>query len=203
MSAEDIFRGAVVISATGTPSDDICPNVAEEVLVHLADEVYAVLREGAGHRQVEASYITPSDEQRLISVTISPVPAADGTLLGAACLINDLSEFERIRQQQELHGEISAEMALDLRTSLTSISGLAQQLAENCDPEFARQLAADIASEAARLDRSIGGFLTEKRTLKSAAAAAGTGERHENLTAGTQGQEGFGKEFRTKFRTRV
>jgi signal transduction histidine kinase len=50
-------------------------------------------------------------------------------------------------------------MALDLRTSLTTISGYAQQLAQNRDPELAAQLAADIASEAARLDRHIGGFL--------------------------------------------
>jgi hypothetical protein len=38
---------------------------------------------------------------------------------------------------------------------------------------MAQQLAADIASEAARLDRSIGGFLTEKRTLKTQANFAG------------------------------
>jgi signal transduction histidine kinase len=99
----------------------------------------------------------------------------DGTLLGAACLINDLSEFERIRQQQELQSEISAEMALDLRTSLTTISGYAQQLANNHDPELAAQLAADIAQEAARLDRSIGGFLTERRVPKGRIMAVGAG----------------------------
>jgi len=55
-------------------------------------------------------------------------------------------------------------MALDLRTSLTTISGYAQQLARNRDPELAPQLAADIAAEAARLDRHIGGFLAAKTT---------------------------------------
>jgi signal transduction histidine kinase len=58
-----------------------------------------------------------------------------------------------------------------LRTSLTTIAGYAQQLANNRDAELAQQLAADIAHEAADLDRRIGGFLTEKRAH---GAVAGT-----------------------------
>ena len=50
-------------------------------------------------------------------------------------------------------------MALGLRNSLASIAGYAQQLAKSRDPELARQLADDIASEAAQLDRTIGSFL--------------------------------------------
>ena len=102
------------------------------------------------------------------------MPAADGSLLGVACVINDRSELEHIRRQQELQGELSAEMALQLRTSLATISGYAQQLASDRDPELAKQLAADIADEAAQLDRSLGGFLTEKRTAQSAAAGVGS-----------------------------
>jgi len=102
------------------------------------------------------------------------VPGADGNLLGAACLINDLSELESIRRQQAQYGEISAEMALQLRSSLTQIAGYAQQLASTRDPELARQLAADIAEEALRLDRSIGGFLTARRAPHSAGAKAGS-----------------------------
>jgi nitrogen fixation/metabolism regulation signal transduction histidine kinase len=160
MSPEDIFRGAVVcpVDSTSASSDGLVDQP-----IRLAEEVHAVLREGSTRRQVQADYTTPAGEKLHIAVTVSPVNAVDGSLLGAACLISDRSEFERIRQQQQLHGEISAEMALELRTSLTSIAGYAQQLARNRDPELAPQLAADIASEAARLDRHIGGFLAEKR----------------------------------------
>jgi signal transduction histidine kinase len=77
-------------------------------------------------------------------------------------MISDRSEFESIRHQQQLQGEISAEMALDLRTSLATIAGYAQQLARSNDSELAPQLATDIASEAARLNRQIGGFLAPK-----------------------------------------
>jgi PAS domain-containing protein len=173
MSAEDIFRGAVV-SPSG-PSSGVLPDGTTTETYCLAEEVHSVLREGSGRRHVEADYTTPAGEKRHISATVSPVPSVDGTLLGAACLINDLSEFERIRQQQELQNEVSAEMALDLRTSLATISGYAQQLANNRDPELAAQLAADIAQEAAHLNRSIGGFLTEKRAPRSKMAAAGAG----------------------------
>jgi len=174
MSAEDIFRGAVVRSSSALISQaSEVPDEFPDEPVCLADEVDVVLHGGSKRRQVEAEYETPGGEHRFLAVTVSPVPAANGDLLGAACLINDLSELESIRRQQERHGEISAEMALQLRSSLTTIAGYAQQLANNRDPELAGQLAADIAEEALRLDRTIGGFLTEKHAAQSAAANAG------------------------------
>jgi len=174
MSADDIFRGAVVSLGKNSPSgvfpDETPADMATES-VCVADEVAAVLHEGAKQRRVDAEYETPGGEQRYLSITVSPISAADGDLLGAACLINDLSELEHIRRQQELQGEISAEMALQLRTSLATIAGYAQQLANNRDPELAEQLAADIAHEATHLDQSIGGFLTDKGAAQGAAAA--------------------------------
>ena len=162
MSAEDIFRGAVLSRSAGA-SDDA---------VSLAEEVHAVLREGSKLRQVESEYETPSGEKRFLTMTVSPVPAVDDGLLGVACLITDRSEMEKIRQQDELHGEISAEMALRLRTSLATISGYAQQLANSRDGDLARQLANDIAHEAAQLERSLGGFLTAKRAAQRAASSS-------------------------------
>jgi signal transduction histidine kinase len=169
MGAEDIFRGAVVSTARSAAAGGFADEGGDEP-VCVADEIGLVLREESKRRQVQAEYETPAGEKRFIDVTVSPVPAVDGSLLGVACLINDLSELERIRRQQELHGEISAEMALQLRTSLATISGYAQQLASSRDHELARQLAGDIAHEAAQLDRSIGGFLTARRAAQGASA---------------------------------
>ena len=171
LSAEDIFRGAVLTSGS-SPAEGILPDETLNEPLALADEVHLVLREGGVRRQVESEYETPAGEKRYIAVTVSPIPASDGSLLGAACLINDVSEFERLRRQQELHGEISAEMALKLRTSLSTISGYAQQLANSRDGAMAQQLAADIVEEAGQIERSVGGFLTEKYIPQSAAAAA-------------------------------
>jgi PAS domain S-box-containing protein len=150
MSAEDIFRGAEVRALKSSTS------------AKLSLEVQTVLREGSKGRQIEADYVTPGGKKLRISVTISPVPAVDGTLLGAACMISDRSEVEQIRSQQQLRGEVSAEMALELRTSLATIAGYAKRLERNQDPETARQVGTDIASEAARLDQRIGGFLAAK-----------------------------------------
>jgi PAS domain-containing protein len=169
MSADDIFRGAVVESSASASAGD--SSGAQEEVVFLADEIRAVLHQDCKRRNAEAEFETPAGEKRFIAITVSPVPAVDGSLLGVACLINDLSELEGIRRQQELQGEISAEMALQLRTSLTTISGYAQQLANNRDVELAKQLANDIAHEAAQLDRSIGGFLSKKSEQTAAAGA--------------------------------
>ncbi|HET9407962.1 MAG TPA: hypothetical protein VFO39_12055 [Candidatus Sulfotelmatobacter sp.] len=171
MSADAIFRGSkrsgeksALGCGTGNRSKDghlVFSNTAATESSS-ADEVYAVLHEGSGKRQAEVEYVTPAGEKRHIALTTSPVPAADGSLLGATCLINDVSEFQRIRQEQQLQREISAEMALELRNSLNTISDCAQRLANSRDPELARQLSSDIANETAHLNRSLGGFLTER-----------------------------------------
>ena len=135
-----------------------------------------VVRSGAyppinfGGSRMREYLLTPSGEKRFIAVTVSPVPSVDGSLLGVACLINDRSELERVRRQQALNGEISAEMALQLRTSLATISGYAQQLANSRDSELAGHLASDIAHEAVQLEHSLGGFLTRTQTAQAAAA---------------------------------
>jgi PAS domain-containing protein len=173
MSASDIFRGATVCSPA---SPAVHSESLEDTPARLAEEVHVVLREGSKHRQLEADYSTPQGERLRVAVTVSAVPAVDGSLLGAACLISDRSEFEHIRDQQQLQREISAQTALQLRTSLTTIAGYAEQLARNRDSDLVPQLAADIASEAASLDRHIGGFLAEKRNapgIDARASAAG------------------------------
>ena len=173
MGAEGIFRRAVVRAAESSASGvlaDENTNEAESVL--LTDEISSVLREDSKRREVEAEYETPTGQKRFITVTISAVPAVDGSLLGVACVINDRSEVEEIRCQQQMQAEISTEMALRLRNSLTTISGYAVQLANSHDADLAKQLATDIAHEAAQLDHNIGGFLTRKRSPRGVAVGS-------------------------------
>jgi PAS domain S-box-containing protein len=167
MSPEDIFRGAVV-------RNEKAPSAAAEQIA-IAEEVHAVLREGSQRRDVQGEYETPAGEKRFIALTVSPVASPDGSLLGVTCVITDLSEPEKIAQQQQVHHEISAEMALKLRTSLRTIAGYAEQLASNNEPQLASQLVHDIAQEAAETDRNIGGFLTSGRPeVMASTAAAGS-----------------------------
>jgi nitrogen fixation/metabolism regulation signal transduction histidine kinase len=168
MSAAEIFRDAELISES------------EGAYANLAGAVNFALREKTSIHRIEARYRTPAGAERILDITVSSVHAPDSetpgaaspgvACLGVACLINDRTEVTEIRRQQELRGEVSGEMALGLRNSLTTIAGYAQQLAASRDAELARQLAADIAAEAAHLDRTIGGFLAGAR-------AAGAGSK--------------------------
>src|SRR6185312_14250596 len=184
MSAAEIFREAELISSSQTP------------YANLAEAVNVGLREKTRFQRLEARYRTPTGEERTLDITVSSVHAPDGeapgaagpgmagpgvaglgvaglgvACLGVACLINDRTEVTEIRRQEELRGEMSAEMALGLRNSLTSIAGYAQQLAASREPELARQLASDIAVEAAHLDRTIGGFLAGAKGARAGSKA--------------------------------
>ncbi len=132
MSAAEIFREAEFISSSQT------------TYANLAEAVNVCLREKTRLQRLEACYRTPAGEERTLDITVSSVHAPDSeapgaagpgvagpgiACLGVACLINDRTEVTEIRRQQELRGEMSAEMALGLRNSLTTIAGYAQQLA--------------------------------------------------------------------------
>jgi len=158
MDAEAIFRQTILTDAPDNSFSDVPATIA------------AVLRQGKLLPCVEAEHLTPAGENRLIEVMASRVLSPDGSVLGMTCLINNRTEIADIRRQIDLRGELSAEMALALRTSLITISGYAQQLAQNRDPELAQQLAADIAAEAKHLDQTIGGFLAESKKVKAASA---------------------------------
>jgi PAS domain-containing protein len=157
MSVAELFRDARLSLPPGSQET-------------LAAAVQASLRTQGSSRRVDADYITPAGEQRVLEITVSPVYAPTGETLGAACLITDKTEFALIQRLQDLRGEMSAEMALALRNSVATISSYAQQLAVSGDPTLVRQLAVDIVSEAADLDHTIGGFLAGGKAAKAAGA---------------------------------
>ena len=165
MSAEDIFRGALVRKAGESAAKDSAA---------LAEEVRAVLHEGSQRREVQGEYETPAGDKRFLGMTVLSLPGLDGASLGVACMITDLSGLEALRKERGAHAEISAEMALQLRASLRSIAGYGQQLAANTEPQLASQLSTDIAQEAAELDRLLGGFLTSAQPAPAKSAAAGS-----------------------------
>src|SRR6202140_5582485 len=113
----------------------------------------------SGVRGGVGNFVAPDRESHILEVSASPVLAEDASLMGTTLVLTDKTDIERIRHDQRMHKEISSELALGLRDSLTTTAGCAQQLARSRDPELARQLADGIAHEAANLDRTIGSFL--------------------------------------------
>jgi PAS domain-containing protein len=152
MSAKELFRETHV-------------QISRRSLVKLSEALASTLKEAVGFREEEADYLTPAGEARVLDVTVSPVYAANGELLGAACLLNDRTDISRMRREQVMHGEISAEMALQLRNSVSLISEYAETMAASGDARQTQQLAKDIRSEAEHLQLTIGGFLTGRKTF--------------------------------------
>jgi len=157
----EVFRAATPrpSSAGVTPASNV-----EQILAPALSGKSAV-------RGLLLNYPTRAGESRVLEVTASPVMAEDASLLGTTLVLNDKTDIERIRHDQRVRQEASAELARGLRKSLATIAGYAQQLACGRDLELAGQLADCIASEAAQLDRTIGSFLEGTR----AASAGGDG----------------------------
>ncbi len=155
MNAKEIFREAAVVSAA-------------RPLGPVAEVVETSLRSQIASGRIQAQYLCPGGDQRILEVSVTPVHSPSGDALGAACLITDQTEMATIRRDHELRVEISTEMALELRTSLNTISEYAQQLASIDDPVQTRIIAADIVSEANHLDHTIGGFLLGPQSAKAA-----------------------------------
>lgn len=147
MRAAELFRTATL--------RDGCAHGASNV----EDAVAPAVRGESVVRGLVLDYVSPEGIRRVLDLTVSPVLAEDASLMGTTFVLTDRTEISRIRQDQEMQKEVSAEMALGLRSSLTTIAGFAQQLAHSRDADLARQLADDIAREAAQLDRTIGSFL--------------------------------------------
>jgi nitrogen fixation/metabolism regulation signal transduction histidine kinase len=100
MAVQDIFRDAVVSDNASGVADEVISDEAVEP-VWLADEVSAVLKEGGERRGAKAEYETPAGVKRHLVVTISAVSLADGSRVGVACLMDDVSEVVQLRGSQE------------------------------------------------------------------------------------------------------
>jgi nitrogen-specific signal transduction histidine kinase len=154
MNAAELFGTATIRPETNRASDAtsmeeaLAPALSGQSTVRGLILEYAA-REGGG---------------RVLELTASPVLAEDASWLGTTFVINDKTEIEQIRHEGQVHQEISSELALGLRNSLATMAGYAQQLAQSRDPELARQLADEIAKEAAGLDRTTVRFLAGANT---------------------------------------
>ena len=155
LHAADLFRTATLRPENNSPDSGSTASARSSVEHALAP----ALAGKAAVRGLVVNFYAPDGESHILEVTASPVLAEDASLMGTTLVLTDKTDIERIRHDQRAHQEISSELALGLRNSLTTIAGCAQQLACSRDPELARQLADGIAHEAAQLDRTIGSFL--------------------------------------------
>jgi len=163
LSAADVFRTAT-LRPESHPSNSVSgsglgsPSSVGQALAPALTGKSAV-------RGLVLNYFLPDGgrrgESRVLEVTASPVLAEDASFMGTTLVLADKTDIERIRHDQKRRDEVSSELALGLRSSLTTIAAYVQQLEHSGDPKLARQLAESIAGEAAQLDQTIGSFLGE------------------------------------------
>lgn len=159
LHARDIFRGSRLLNRADDAASSASPISAVE----------AALRDGTSARRLETEYVTPAGEERVLGLTVSPVLASDGKSLGAACLISDLTEINRLSRQVRMRenlaslGEMSAGIAHEFKNSLATISGYAQMLTAEEQPEVVHDFARKIEAETGNLARVVTDFLAFAR----------------------------------------
>lgn len=159
MSVAEVFR-----AAEANPG-------AETAAGSVAELFKNALQSKAPAAPFETSYETPNGDERALDMTLVPMSVAAGEMVGVAAVISDKSETADFQQERERYSEASAEMALELRTSLATIREWAGQMGA-ATPEQRQSLAGDISAEAERLERVVGGFLAESREDQALGARA-------------------------------
>ena len=100
--------------------EELAPLEGTEALAALHALLEECMRTGA---RCKASWDNPS--QRKIAATASPLFGERGANIGAVCLIQDVSEAERLEQ---LRRDYVANISHELRTPLTGIRGMVEPL---------------------------------------------------------------------------
>jgi len=153
----ELLRDARVISESG-------------ITLTVTDAFGDALQGKVGAREFESRYFTPHNEERTLKFTLIPMDALSGEMVALDAVISDASEMAELRQAQILRREISAEMSLELRTSLASIREWAGQISASTSPQRAQDLAENISAEAVRLDQSVGRFVAGQEKARAAEA---------------------------------
>jgi hypothetical protein len=156
MGLDDLFRDTEAIPESGETT-------------RLADVVKSSLRERS-RASFKAPYQTAAGEQKDLSLTLIPLSATADDAAGLACVIADETSVAQSQRERLFRSEISAELALHMRSSLSVIRDCAEKI--GADRENSPHLAVDISAEADRLDKFVREFLAEHSETKAAAARA-------------------------------
>ena len=155
MSIQEVFRDARAIGAAGDEGP-------------LSESFQKALRTDGQPLHLESTYRLPSGSERTLKMKLAPVLATSAAL-GVLAVVSDRSEVAGMQREQILRAESSAEMALELKTSLASIRDWAGKM-QRGSREDSREWASDISAEAERLEKVVGGFLAGRERSRAAEA---------------------------------
>ncbi|HEV2112832.1 MAG TPA: histidine kinase dimerization/phospho-acceptor domain-containing protein, partial [Terriglobales bacterium] len=172
LHARDLFKG---ISAVRSSAEADAPGGPEALLAALQ----RCAASGQGAQRLEADYVTPQGQRRVLGITLSAVRDPQGEGLGVACLTSDLTEISELERQMRLRenlaslGEMSAGIAHEFKNSLATILGYAQMLHNERDANVVASFSGKIAEETSNLSRVVTDFLNFARPQDSGGEASG------------------------------
>ncbi|HEY3523224.1 MAG TPA: ATP-binding protein [Candidatus Limnocylindrales bacterium] len=153
------MNGVAPADHVGRRIDEILPQIGDSAVA----AIRRVLETGSPLLDVEVSGETNAEpgERREWLESFHPIRGADGSIVGIVASVIDVTDrARRARAQQAFIDVLSHEM----RTPITTILAGAQLLTRGeREPESMRQLAAEIADEAARLNRLVENLIVLSR----------------------------------------
>ena len=174
------FDAAGNTTVTNGPARDLLANELSASGAHvrtifasipaLAELVEACLQKGVVFRREEIEAINGSGQGKRFGATIAPIdPVSESGARGALCLITDITEVTRLREQVALKrnleslGEMSAGLAHEFKNAMAALHGFAQFL-QSVDRDEQGKAAADaLLQEVRNLSEMTTSFLNFAR----------------------------------------
>ena len=135
----------------------------------LADMVEACLSSGRLFRREEIEAANGSGQPKRLGATVAPIDPGESGSRGVLCLITDITEVTRLREQVALKrnleslGEMSAGLAHEFKNAMAALHGYAQFL-QSVDHDEQGKAAADaLLQEVRNLSEMITAFLNFAR----------------------------------------
>jgi signal transduction histidine kinase len=135
----------------------------------LAEMVGSCLADGRVYRRIELEYVNGMTGAKRIGGTIAPIELSESGARGAVCLLTDITEVTRLREQVALKrnleslGEMSAGLAHEFKNAMAALHGYAQFL-QSIDHDERGKAAADaLVQEVRTLSDMITSFLNFAR----------------------------------------
>jgi PAS domain S-box-containing protein len=131
------------------------------------------LTTGEVFTRVEFNVPVAHDTYRRIGINLSPITNSEGRIVGAICLLSDLTEIVELQNQIKLKenfallGEMSAGIAHEFKNSIATISGYAQISASETDPETLHGYTREILKESQALAAMVTDFLNFARPMNA------------------------------------
>lgn len=174
--AFDASGQTTVINAPARHLLDDAPHLANEHfrvvfggVPALAEMVEACLASGRIYRREEIPATNGFGAAKRLGATVAPIGASDSSPRGALCLITDITEVTRLREQVALKrnlenlGEMSAGLAHEFKNAMAALHGYAQFLQSIDHGEKVKAAAEGLLQEVRNLSEMTTAFLNFAR----------------------------------------